>query len=789
MIYELGQISNRDNQLLYVYRILRQPSNRLIEFLRYENPDIYVMDNCHSYNEGFEYTISVNPVPNRIPYLEFYSDDETELKHIESLREVELSGNVLSIRGDTDKLTSSTSVSIYWVPSLAYIRKIQDEIEERLGILSDRYDNDKNLIGSLGVGSGYVMNLKGVVPNLVNIGSDSTGLIYDDSHYRLSGPLSAQLLVNPPQRLISSLLKVHTGVLQIRDNENKAKVYQGFSGGRIELSGSFTTLVLKDISSIVFLDNIKARNVIISNCPAVIFRKSLSNEGSGSNVDRLELRNSYVTLFQNVAVKSIWCYQRSTSVVKKGSIQAVGCVEAGSTLFIDEPENSKISNIMVPTLQGLFYSNKSIEKYPYLNEIFLAQKPITFQRGQVEDPVPPDQAEVHIYLNQSGGGGYNPTPGGGGSTYSPYTDWYWSGDSRTVQLINVTHTDGKGYGGQALNKLKEVKSEIEAGGKQHNIILWWGVNGLGSGAKSYADVYKEIANATEGQSKVFVGTVGHCPNGSGSGKVDGGAGQDLKTFNEEIEQFNVDLKAELEGVGNVVLLDVAAYIKELEESHGAAWLSSDNLHYLPDASQMIYDWVKSQITNIEPGVVPEAPTDTNAGIIWNWFRTANIPNVSDRPELIAGIIGNCQQESYAAIDVLGMSNGYYGPWCESNSGFVQYMNSNGFSFHPYSVNAALQADAIPYAFTWLTQYSSSFVDWLLKKINSVSSQTGEQGARAYAELFTVCVERCVGGSWSIQDPGVYKIMTDYYSGTVYQYQDLDTRRNNAANIYKKFMGV
>ena len=185
--------------------------------------------------------------------------------------------------------------------------------------------------------------------------------------------------------------------------------------------------------------------------------------------------------------------------------------------------------------------------------------------------------------------------------YSPFTDWYWSGDSRTVQLIAATGTDGKGYDGQALEKLIEVQAEIESEGVDHNIMLWWGVSGLDAGASAYADVYKSIANNVGDNAKVFVGTIGHCPNGSGSGRCDGGEGQDLGPFNQQIEQFNEDLKTALSGISNVVILDIAKYIKQLEEDKGAAWLTQDNLHYLPDASKAIYDWVCDQITNVEPG--------------------------------------------------------------------------------------------------------------------------------------------------------------------------------------------
>jgi hypothetical protein len=191
------------------------------------------------------------------------------------------------------------------------------------------------------------------------------------------------------------------------------------------------------------------------------------------------------------------------------------------------------------------------------------------------------------------------------------------------------------------------------------------------------------------------------------------------------------------------------------------------------------------------GDFPDAPTDTNAGRIWNWFKYANIPNVSNRPELIAGIIGNCQAESYPAIDLLGSNDGYYGPWCESNDNFRTTVINAGFSFHPYTASPGDDSAAIPTIYTWLTQNSSSWTDWMYDVIDQVANQTGEAGARAYAELFAVCIERCFETPYNpehaITDTGVYQIMTDYYGGTVYSYQAIGTRRDNAANIYNTFM--
>lgn len=188
------------------------------------------------------------------------------------------------------------------------------------------------------------------------------------------------------------------------------------------------------------------------------------------------------------------------------------------------------------------------------------------------------------------------------------------------------------------------------------------------------------------------------------------------------------------------------------------------------------------------GDYPDAPTNTHAGVIWNWFKHANIPNVSNRPELVAGIIGNCQAESYMAIDLLGCNDGYYGPWCESNIEFRTTVINAGYSFHPYTASPGDDSASVPTIFTWLTQQNPNWTNWFTRHIDMVTNQTGEAGARAYAELFAVDVEICIDGGYVVEDPGVEAAIWDRYDRT-YTYQDLDRRRDNAANIYNTFMGL
>lgn len=710
MIYQLSQISNRDIQLLHFYRVLRHSSTNLSELYRYDNPEVFLLDKCFKVmidgQSMYEYHLSATQVMNRIPYLEFMNEDEKELKHIEDLVEVEVKSNELIIRGNTDKLTKKTSVSVYWVPSLQYIDKMQKQIESVIGNLEERYENDKNLIDKINVSSGYVMNVDGLVPNLANIGEDDIGLIYDDSKYRLSGSLSQQLLVNPSQNVVSGMLKSHIGVLQIKDNSNDSKVYQGFYGGRIKLSGKFKTLVVKDVTSIVLLSNISADKVIIDNCPAVMFRSDIKIEGKSNTITRLEVRNSYLTIYQSIVIESIWCYRRSTVVLKKGKITEIGFIEAGSIFVYDTPTSkNSIGIIDAHSLQGLFYTLKPPKDKPYLDDIFLSQKPISFQRGQVEDPVPISEAIVHIYLNQKG----TPSGGGGGTSdgriYSPFTDWYWSGDSRTVGLIGVTGTAGEGFGGMGLSTLKDNSDKIKSEAKNYNLIFWWGVNGLEDG---YSAVYKDIANSLGDQSTVFVGTVGRVMNtGGGTLGTEGGWGDTtVDDFNEKIKSWNENLKAELSGVSNIHVLDIWQFIEDLLDEKTELELAAgagNGLHYSADLYQRIYDWVCSQITNQELGAWADfAPVgEKDIMTIYDGLRQSGFSKNG-----AIGALANMSHESGWISHMIGWNSSYFIGYGErSAESLLDLMNSATSGEELYNKIQDTSTDSNPTGYG-LTQFTS-----------------------------------------------------------------------------------
>jgi lysozyme len=196
-------------------------------------------------------------------------------------------------------------------------------------------------------------------------------------------------------------------------------------------------------------------------------------------------------------------------------------------------------------------------------------------------------------LTQFDVGEYNGVAAGSGAVV--YSKTCWTGDSRTEQMANY-FSDLEVYatkGGQTIDYFNQHYSEI-SDKEGYNIFCWYGVNGAtASGAQKTAEAYNKLATDLKGKSQVFAGTIGHCPNGTGSGKVEGGAGQSIETQNEGVVTFNTELLQNLSS--DIIVIDTYTYIKSLEDSMGAEAMTTDNLHYTKECSQKIREYVNQQI--------------------------------------------------------------------------------------------------------------------------------------------------------------------------------------------------
>lgn len=154
-----------------------------------------------------------------------------------------------------------------------------------------------------------------------------------------------------------------------------------------------------------------------------------------------------------------------------------------------------------------------------------------------------------------------------------------------------------------------------------------------------------------------------------------------------------------------------------------------------------------------------APGTTNADKIWNFFVEADIPGVSDNIAVIAGIMGNLQQESTFNPFVVN-SSGYIGlvQWGGSRKSTLQsLMSQAGLDGYWSNTNAPDDAisKAIEIELTYLIQ-EQQFQNFA-SKLDNVDNKTGEAGAESYSDLFLVIVEGAYGGSSTLIDSYVQSL--------------------------------
>jgi len=227
--------------------------------------------------------------------------------------------------------------------------------------------------------------------------------------------------------------------------------------------------------------------------------------------------------------------------------------------------------------------------------------------------------------------------------------------------------------------------------------------------------------------------------------------------------------------------------------------------------------------NIIRGTAPQPansiPGNTSLSKIWNSIVTAQFRGISNRPEHIAGIIGNLQAEAGSTLCPfqqqvsnqvgLGLMQWSYGRrtslenfmWSNgiSQDLFYEEMNKHITSYcrgpqnHPPAFLDRVLEVQIRFMFhelanTW-ERFYLDFVDFPMDRV-------GIAGARAYAELFCVLALRPgpgVGDINNIQDPGVEMALTaSLFEGgpgnlNRISYSGLNTRRNNAEAVFRWYL--
>jgi len=227
--------------------------------------------------------------------------------------------------------------------------------------------------------------------------------------------------------------------------------------------------------------------------------------------------------------------------------------------------------------------------------------------------------------------------------------------------------------------------------------------------------------------------------------------------------------------------------------------------------------------NIIRGTAPPPgnliPGTNNQAKIWNLIVRAHFRGISDRPEHIAGIIGNLQSEAGTTLCPfqqqvsnqagIGLMQWSFG----RRTALETYMWNNGISQEQFQIEMNKHLTSIctgpgnhPQAF--LDRILEMQINFMFHELRNTSERlymnyidfpidkTGVDGARAYAELFCSLALRPglgVGEINNIQDEGVIQALeaSPYVGGAGrldrISYSALEARRTRAENVYRQFL--
>ena len=254
-------------------------------------------------------------------------------------------------------------------------------------------------------------------------------------------------------------------------------------------------------------------------------------------------------------------------------------------------------------------------------------------------------------------------------------------------------------------------------------------------------------------------------------------------FNEAVDEFK-------KNNSNVLVADWESAAKNKVDE----FFKSDSIHPTDgDGYQTFVD----TFYNALPGGCNAKKLSGNSNLekIWNYFVDANVEGLSTNEAVIAGILGNLQQES--GFNPFATNGSHWGLYQEMNKDMKkQVEDAVGDLWGSTNATTEQNDKAIQIELDYLVKTKDRFVgsswasEWgFLKTLNQVSKDTPE----AYSDLWIITIEGAVTSDTSsnnyIEDDGARSIGTKYFSasagGGAY-YQEAGDRRKYAREIYDTY---
>lgn len=401
MIFDLNQISNRDTCLLYIYRILRQPSDLLKAIYTQTEPKVCQIqsgsesDVLYKGTLLYSYKLDADLTEDKIPYLEFECENENTLKQLVDF--IQYDTDTQSLYATISELTNTVTVKIYEVYSIHAISNTLTLFYDSIKSLYADMDSIREEISDLNPQAAVI---GGRDDDLVEfyMDDDDTEIRMRDTGYHIASALSSQRLINPTQELLSRLVRVLNGNIIIDITDGMHRVLDGFVNCTIFISGNGSWVFRDIMSTINIYSSQETAEMKFYNCSLVYFRhvKDLTQDSVNIKVKAVSLYRTTAVGVQGelkeLSLNNNSVYVSITDLVKKLTYVGAGCTFATNSDCPDFNMSDIVGNVCI---QG--YNTTQSE-----NVLIMNGRTVGFNYNQHDFELPPlhieakDEGYVHI---------------------------------------------------------------------------------------------------------------------------------------------------------------------------------------------------------------------------------------------------------------------------------------------------------------------------------------------------------------------------------------------------------
>lgn len=205
-----------------------------------------------------------------------------------------------------------------------------------------------------------------------------------------------------------------------------------------------------------------------------------------------------------------------------------------------------------------------------------------------------------------------------------------------------------------------------------------------------------------------------------------------------------------------------------------------------------YYWNPSGNCTATGGYAGTVSGSDNEAKIWNFFVSANINGISNNPAAIAGILGNLKVESGYNPFAVSSSGTYHGLYQTNSPAMISAVNELGDYWKstnaPEDVNNYAIEIELDYLINDKFAAPEKRFNYYINSALNDNIENSSEGAKIYAELFMVAVERNIGGNQPLNSQEAKNLADKIGIGQYANegWQGTEGRRKAAAEAYDKY---